>query len=271
MSFHDWFDLENSFDNWEGACCRSDLRARDDCLMDIQSRLSSYLRECYVSETVLHAALRRSMDEHDLDIRIEPHLPKTERIRKMAFGEALCLLFFREKDGFWAPLDKLGGGSPNPEATTSGIDILAFYFADEDAGQSDRLYIFEVKTTSDRAYVKRSIVDPKDGMSTFFNEKLVLRDMIQHEINFVLQTIEKQDGQRHLVPRVLKFYNMPLERRKQHEYYCPTFVLDAGLEVDGHLLLLRNIKHPVHQKWLHVMRICQLDTVVAATFNEAAR
>jgi hypothetical protein len=207
MSFHDWFDLENSFDNWEGACCRSDLRARDDCLMDIQSRLSSYLRECYVSETVLHAALRRSMDEHDLDIRIEPHLPKTERIRKMAFGEALCLLFFREKDGFWAPLDKLGGGSPNPAATTSGIDILAFYFADdEDADQSDRLYIFEVKTTSDRAYVKRSIVDPKNGMSTFFNERLVHSEMIRDEINLVLKMIEKQDGQRHLIPRVLTFY-----------------------------------------------------------------
>jgi len=270
MSFHDWFKSENSADDWQGACRRSDLLARDNCLEDLQSKLSGYLRECYVSKTVLLTALQHSMDEHDLHISLKPQLPETERVRKMAFGEALCLLFAREKDGFWAPLDKLGDSS-NPEATTLGIDVLAFCLPDrEDSADSDCLYVFEVKTTSSRRYVKQSITDPKWGMLTFFNEKLVCREMIQNEVNLVLKTIEGRDEQRHLIPRVFAFYGMPLHQRKQREHYCPTFVLDSELEVDDHLLLLRGIKHPVAQKWLHVMRIRKLNVVVAATFEKAA-
>lgn len=230
MPFHEWFALEESRENWEGVCRRCDRRAKDNHLGDLQDRLSGYLRERYVSKTLLHAALQRSMDEHSLDIRLELRLPRTERIRKMAFGEALCLLFVREKDGFWAPLDKLGKDNPDPEATTPGIDVLAFYFADnEDPEQLDCLYVFEVKTTSHRSYVKRSIIDPKKGILTFFNEKLALRNMVQNEVNLVLKTIERRDEKQYLILRVLAFYGMPLEQRKQHEHYCPMFVLDAGL------------------------------------------
>ena len=199
MSLHEWFALEKLLENWEGVCRRSDRRAKDNYLGDIRGRLSDYLRRRYISKTVLHAALQRSMDEHVLDVRLEPRLPQKEHIRKMAFGEALCLLFFREIDGFWAPLDKLGGDNPNPEATTPGIDILAFHFADnEDSDQSDCLYILEVKTTSHRPYVKRSIIDAKKGILTFFNRKLAFRNMVQDEVNLVLKMIERQDEQQHL-------------------------------------------------------------------------
>ena len=202
------------------------------------------------------------MSEHNLRIRLEARLPQTERIRKMAFGEALCLLLTREKDAFWAPLDKLGKNS-NPEATTPGIDVLAFRFVDDEgSGETDSLYVFEVKTTSDRKYVKRSIVDPEYGILTFFNTKLACREMIQNEVDLVLRTVEKQHQHQNLIPRVFSFYAMPLDQRKQREYYCPVFVLDSGVEVEDYLLLLRDIKHPIHQKWLQLVRIPKLNAVV---------
>ena len=270
MAFCEWFVLENYVDNWKEVCRRSDLHAHNNHLADIQSRLSGYLRERYISRTLLRTALERSMTEHNLDIQFEFHLPQTEHIRKMAFGEALCLLFFREKDRFWLPLDKLGVSS-NPEAITPGIDVLAFYFPhDRDSNQTDCLYLFEVKTTSNRAYVRQSIMKPKTGMLTLFNEKLVHRGMIQDEINLVLKTIEERNEQSSVIPRVLAFIGIPLEQRKEREYYCPMFVLDADLEVDDHLSLLRDIKHPVQRKWLHVVRIRELNSIVAATFREAA-
>ena len=270
MSLRDSFELEKCLDDWEGVSRRCDLRAKDDRLPDVRTRISRYLREQYVAKTVLREALQRSMSEHNLHIRLEARLPQTERIRKMAFGEALCLLLTREKAGFWAPLDKLGGSS-YPESTTPGIDVLAFCLVDDEGSdQTDSLYVFEVKTTSDRKYVHRSIVDPKRGILTFFNTKLACREMIQDEVNLVLRTVEKQHEHRHLIPLVLAFYAMPLEERRQREHYCPMFVLDAELEVEDHLLLLRDIKHPIHQKWLQLARITELNAVVTSTLLEAA-
>jgi hypothetical protein len=270
MSLREWFTIERLSDDWEGICRRCDRRAQDDHREDIGERLSLYLLECYVSRPVLQAALQRSINEHSLGIRLAPRLPKKEHIRKMAFGEALCLLLFREEDGFWAPLDKLGEGNPSPEGITPGIDVLAFHLSDSEGSYSiEHLYVFEVKTTSDRTYVKTSIAHPKKGMLTFFNEKLALRNMVQDEINLILKKIGGEDGQQHFAQSLLMFYNMPLQERKQREHYCPMFVLDADLGVEDHLRLLQEIKHPAPLKWLHVMRFAELDEMVADTFQGA--
>lgn len=233
-----------------------------------QHHLGEYLRQCYVSRAVLHAALERSIVEHDLGIRLDTHLPKLKHIRNMAFGEALTLLYFREA-GFWAPLDKLGL-DPNPESTTKGIDILAFRFADsEDAEQPDCMYVFEVKTTGDRGYVKRSI-SKEGGIVELFNDKLIERGMINDEINWIIKEVEKQDGQSSYVSRLVALYETPLQQRKKHERYCPSFVLDSRLEVDDHLALLEQIDHPCTHKLLYLIRVDDLSNVISSTFDEAA-
>jgi len=232
-----------------------------------QCHLGSYLRQCYVSRTVLHAALERSITEHSLDIRLDKHLPKAKRIRNMAFGEALTVLLFREAD-LWVPLNKLGL-DPNPESTTKGIDVLAFRFADGTNGRLDRMYVFEVKTTRYRYYVKRSIIE-EGGIVELFNSKLLERGMVNDEINCILKQVEMQDGQSPHISSLLALYETPLRDRKQQERYCTLFVLDSRLDVEDHLSLLKQIEHPCKHKLLYLVRVDDLSGVVSSTFYEAA-
>lgn len=267
MGLRDWLESDGSPANWQGICLRCNVRLKVSCADVFERHLGSYLRECYLSRTILHAALERSKLEHDLDICLDKHLPKTKRIRNMAFGEALTVLFFREVD-LWVPLDKLGL-DPNPESTTKGIDVLAFHFVDGSKSRLDRMYVFEVKTTGSRGYVKRSIAK-KGGIVELFNSKLAEREMINDEINCILKELERKDEKSPFVSRLLELYEIPLQQRKQQERYCPLFVLDSQLQVEDHLSLLEQITHPCEHTVLYLIRVGGLTNVVDSTFGEAA-